>query len=454
MQTKSIKIFSDSLEICQIESGLEQLKYNGFNPKISRLKNFIFNEKDILIFNIKEINSKYINRINSVKDNISNYLIFIISENNAVLVSEISKLGTGKIFVLPSEIYSFISHIQEIIEKDPLMILENNPRENLSKLSIDPIIGESEEIKKITSLSQKIAKNSLSNILIRGETGTGKGLLARMIHDNGKNSSGPFVEIVCSSLPDSLLESELFGYDEGAFTNAQDTKQGLFELAENGTVFLDEIGDLSINVQRKLLRVIEKKVIRHLGGISDTSVNARIVASTNMNLEEMVEKNLFREDLYHRLNVVTIELPPLRERGDDIIILTNHFIKEFSEQFNKNIKGISGVVKDYLTEYNWPGNIRELRNTVERAVLLTSNSVLQLHDFITIIGKKNFFHFTNNEINELQNMIYLQMDYTKNNLYDIEKIYAEQVYKKLLKNKSKTASFLGISRPKLDTLLK
>ncbi len=322
------------------------------------------------------------------------------------------------------------------------------------KLITEQIIGESNEIKKIISLTKKIAENTLSNILIRGETGTGKGLLARSIHDDSKNSAGPFVEIVCSSLPDSLLESELFGYEEGAFTNAQNKKQGLFELAENGTVFLDEIGDLSVNVQRKLLRVIEKKVIRHLGGVTDTPVHARIIASTNMKLEEMVEKKQFRQDLYHRLNVVSIELPPLRTRGDDILILTRYFIEEFADQFDKEILEISGEVQDYLSAYDWPGNVRELRNAVERAVLLTNNKVLQMQDFIGLIDKKNFSYFSDSEINDINNFIYLQVDHTKIRLFDLDKIYANELYKKLLKNKSKTAAFLGISRPKLDVLLK
>ncbi len=454
MKINSLRIFSDIPDIKQIEVGISLLKSKGFNPKVIRAKNFIFEEEDILIFNIKDINSKYISKVNAVKDRINNNLIFIVCENNAILVSTLSKLDLGKIFVLPQEIYSYISYIQKILQKESNQVFENISRKIFDENNKNPIIGESEAIKRIITLSQRIAENSSSNILIRGETGTGKGLLARMIHDYGKNSSGPFVEIVCSSLPDNLLESELFGYDEGAFTNAQNTKQGLIELAENGTVFLDEIGDLSINVQRKLLRVIEKKVIRHLGGTLDTPVNARIIATTNMNLEDMVENNLFREDLYHRLNVVTFKLPPLRERAGDIIRLTEYFIKEFSNQFNKEIIGISDEVNNYLIDYNWPGNVRELKNAVERAVLLTNNTVLQMNDFISIKNKYNFSYNSDDEIRALQNIIYLQIDHTRTKLIDLDKIYAEEVYHKLLKNKTKTATYLGISRPKLDTLLK
>jgi transcriptional regulator with PAS, ATPase and Fis domain len=190
-------------------------------------------------------------------------------------------------------------------------------------------------------LSKKIADKKDINVLILGETGTGKGLLAKAIHKYAFGESSPFVDIICTSIPEALLESELFGYEPGAFTSAKNQKQGLFELADKGTLFLDEIGDLSITIQSKLLRTIEKKIIRRLGGVKDIPISARIISATNKDLAIQLENNLFRRDLFHRLNTVTIELPALRDRGDDVLILADHFIAHFNKIFNKNITKMS-----------------------------------------------------------------------------------------------------------------
>jgi two-component system response regulator AtoC len=260
---------------------------------------------------------------------------------------------------------------------------------------------------------------------------------------------------VCTAIPETLLESELFGYEAGAFTSARARKIGLFELADRGTLFLDEIGDLSNNLQTKLLRAIEKKVIKRLGGVVDIPINARIISATNRDLELMVEKNLFRRDLFHRLNVVSIEIPPLRARGEDVVHLANHFIEEFNRQFNKTIKKLDKDVQHLLMGYPWPGNVRELRNAIERAVLLSEDKKLQLKDFANLISNV----FPKVDLNSISvevpsNVIRLDINYGITNLRKLDKQYAREVLLKLGGNKTQTAKLLGISRPKLDTLLK
>ena len=454
MNNVVIKIFSDLSDTTKIESAIKQLEPKGFSPKISLSKNIVFEKDDILIFQVNDLKSKYLSRISVIKDEISNNIIFIAPENNAVLVSSIIKMGFYDIFVLPFEQFGFIARLQEIFKNNSQKFLKGNHSQKKIIYDFDSLVGESEEFIKIINLAKKVSDATISNILIRGETGTGKGLLARAIHNNSKNSSGPFVEIVCSSLPENLLESELFGHEEGAFTSAQSMKQGLFELAENGTIFLDEIGDLSLNVQRKLLRAIETKMIRRLGAVNDTPVNARIIAATNMNLEELVEQNQFRRDLYHRLNVVSLELPPLRSRGDDVFVLTQKFIAEFSEQFNKRIINIDGNVKELFSKYKWPGNIRELRNAIERAVLLSGNEILTQQDFANFTNKRLYGKPYDIHHDDFVHVLNIQLNFKNTTIFQLEKIYAKEVFGRMDNNKTQTAKLLGISRPKLDTLLK
>jgi two-component system response regulator AtoC len=290
--------------------------------------------------------------------------------------------------------------------------------------------------------------------LLLGETGTGKGIFARAIHHNSKYKYEPFVDIVCTAIPENLLESELFGYEAGAFTGARIRKYGLFELAGNGTLFLDEIGDISLNLQAKLLRAIEKKVIKRIGGVVDIPINARIISATNKNLPKLVEDGLFRRDLYHRLNVVTIELPPLRERTEDIIPLADYFISEFNREFDKSIKKVPPHLKHFLMGYTWPGNVRELRNAIQRAVLLTDRDELQLNDFSNIIKSAPIESETLKTAEELPpQVIRLDLNYATTDLKRLSRFYAVKVLEKLNGNKSQAARFLGVSRPKLDTLL-
>ncbi|MCJ7579072.1 MAG: sigma-54 dependent transcriptional regulator [Candidatus Aminicenantes bacterium] len=243
------------------------------------------------------------------------------------------------------------------------------------KFSFENIIGKSKVMLDVFELIKATAPTR-STILVQGESGTGKELVARAIHQNSNRSHAPFIIVNSGSLPPDLLESHLFGHVKGAFTGATSHKKGLFEAADKGTLFLDEISSLNIETQSKLLRVLQEKEFMHLGGTSTIRVDVRIVAATNTELEELITRKLFREDLFYRLNVIKIELPPLRQRKEDISLLAKHFIQVYSQQNNKRIDGISEDVMKVLENHNWPGNIRELENLIERAVVLTKYSVI------------------------------------------------------------------------------
>ncbi len=250
---------------------------------------------------------------------------------------------------------------------------------NISNAHED-LIGKSPAINKVVTTAQKIARNPSLTTLITGESGTGKEVIARLIHSASPSVKQPFVDINCGAIPENLLESELFGYEKGAFTGANNRKQGLFELANGGTIFLDEIGNISTNIQAKLLKVVESKRFRRINGLQEIKVSTRIIAATNVNLEEAVRDGNFREDLYYRLNVYQINLPPLRERDGDSVILAQHFIDSFNQEYDRKIKGLAPSAKEFIQNYHWPGNIRELKNAIERAVLVESEEWVEADD--------------------------------------------------------------------------
>jgi two-component system response regulator AtoC len=248
-------------------------------------------------------------------------------------------------------------------------------------VGLDGIIGDSAVMLAMKSLLTKIAQAPSSTVLLTGESGTGKDLVAKAVHHAGPRSEAPFMNITCSALSDSLLESELFGHEKGAFTDAQARKRGLLELAAPGTVFLDEIGEMSPVLQAKLLRVLEEKTFKRVGGVEDIRVDVRIVAATHRDLRERVREGKFREDLYFRLQVLPIHVPPLRERAGDIPRLCNAFIRRFATEFRRHVRGVTPAALAILEQYRWPGNVRELKNALERAVLLAEGEMLGPQDF-------------------------------------------------------------------------
>jgi len=250
--------------------------------------------------------------------------------------------------------------------------------EQSKKYGIANIIAKSRHMHNVLGMVEKIAKSDASTVLIQGESGTGKELIAKAIHYESARADKPFMAVNCAAVPETLLESELLGHEKGAFTDAKAQKKGLFELADGGTIFLDEIGDMEPGMQAKLLRVLEDRAFRRVGGTRDISVDVRIVSATNKDLLKAMEDKTFRPDLYYRLQVIPIYLPPLRERRDDIIPLTQHFIGHFNREFGKSVKGLSKMAEKFLAEYNWPGNIRELKNIIERAIILENEETLLL----------------------------------------------------------------------------
>lgn len=240
------------------------------------------------------------------------------------------------------------------------------------------IPGESPQMKEVYKVVKMVAKSETTTVLIQGESGTGKEMIANMIHKFSPRYDEPFLEINCASLPEELLESELFGHEKGAFTDAKVQKIGLLELANKGTLFLDEIGEMSLTIQVKLLRVLEKMSFRRVGGTKDIKVSVRIISATNRDLKTAVQDKNFREDLYYRLKVIPIHIPPLRERKEDIFLLMKHFLNQYNMQFNKNFKDIADDAFEIILDYPWPGNIRELKNMIERIVLLEDDEVLNV----------------------------------------------------------------------------
>ena len=271
--------------------------------------------------------------------------------------------------------------VQRLVEEDKKRLVDENihlRQELKERYDFSSIIGTSGPVRQMYEQMAQVA-NTNTTVLIRGESGTGKEMVAHAIHYNSPRANKPFVKVSCAALPDSLIESELFGYEKGAFTGADQRKKGRFELAEGGTLFLDEIGDISLTTQVKLLRVLQEREFERLGSTDTVKVNVRMIAATNKDMERAIAAGTFREDLYYRLNVFTIFVPPLRERKADLLLLVDHFLEKFSREHRKSIKRISTPAIDMLMSYHWPGNVRELENTLERAVLICDGQVIHGH---------------------------------------------------------------------------
>jgi two-component system, NtrC family, response regulator PilR len=327
-----------------------------------------------------------------------------------------------------------------LIEDDPLK--EENAKEAKEENSFCGMIGINREMRKIYDTIKKVS-NTPANILILGESGTGKELVARAIHENSSRAKMPFIAINSGGIPENLLESELFGYMKGSFTGAYADRQGYFEMARGGTIFLDEIGELSTSLQVKLLRVIQERTFRRIGGAEDIKVDVRIISATNKNLQEKVKKGEFREDLYYRLNVIPVFIPPLRERREDIPLLINSFIEKYSKMFGKQISNISSYAMELLMNYDFPGNIRELQNIIERGVAMESSNII-LPESLTFGTPKFDMDISDNGID-------LNFELDK-----IEKTLIEKALQKTKGSKKKAAELLKISfdslRHRIDKL--
>jgi two-component system NtrC family response regulator len=314
---------------------------------------------------------------------------------------------------------------------------------------MEGIFGQCPQMEEIFSIVRKVGSIDVP-ILVLGESGTGKELVARAIHENSLRKNGPFIPINCGAIPDNLLEAELFGHEKGSFTGAQARVQGKVEFAHGGTLFLDEIGDMPLLLQVKLLRFLQEKVIQRVGGREDIEVDARIVAATNLDIESAIKNGTFREDLYYRIGVVTAKLPPLKERGDDIIMLANLFMRRFSNELKRRVRHLSVASLKAINTYAWPGNIRELENRVKRAVIMTESQTIEPWD----LG----FTSTPTANNEETPLVHYGLDIRGLGLKEarslVEKSLLAEAMDSAEGNVLKASEILGVSRPTLYDLMK
>lgn len=375
-KTKEITLMAKELEILvnSIDTGVIFTDENGNIVRYNSIADEIFQLNKNKIKNINEIiDNLSIKDLSAIEKKLHKNKTFNYEINN----TKLRGIYNAKPIIINKKIIGYIFTFNKMKE---IIKVVNDITGNNRITTFEDIIGESREIRLVKNYAKKISKGT-STVLIQGESGTGKELFARAIHFSSNRKNYPFIPINCGAIPENLIESELFGYEEGAFTGAKKGgKIGKFELAHKGTIFLDEIGDMPIHLQTKLLRVLQENVICRIGGNTLIPIDVRIIAATNKNLEKKVEEGEFREDLYYRLNVIPIHLPPLRERLDDIKILANKFLDRFNKKLNRNITKFSEDVITLFLNYNWPGNVRELQNVVEYAVNMSTDNVITIND--------------------------------------------------------------------------
>lgn len=373
-------------------------------------------------------------RINEKKTDTTAIMITAFASHETAI--EAMKLGAYDYITKPFKIDEIKLVIRKALEKRRLERENSRLRKELeTKYGLGNIIGRSPTILKVFDLIKRVSELKV-NILVTGESGTGKELVARAIHYTGIRQQGPFVPVNCGAIPETLMESELFGYRRGAFTGAARDKKGLFEEADGGTIFLDEIADLPIHLQVKLLRVLEDKTVRPLGSTEPIPIDVRVIAATNKNLEEEVTRGRFREDLFYRLNVIKIVLPPLRERREDISPLALHFIDKYSREMEKDIRGISPKALEVLESYHYPGNVRELENIIARCVALETSNVIRRETLPQPVG----------EVNSIDIESSLSSTTSLDSLLnDIEKKMIEKSLRSTDGNKTEAAKLLGIT---------
>jgi len=381
MANENILIIDDSPEI--VTQFANFLKEEGFEVEtaldgqagIAKIEKRFY---DLILTDLKMPGLDGMQVLKYVQENSPDSICIILTGYGTVKNAvEAIKLGAFDYLTKPIKLDEILITLKRALEYRNLRRENINLKNQLrKKYRFENIVGDSEKMQKIFEVIEKVA-DSDSTILILGESGTGKELIAKAIHYNSYRREGPFIPVNCAAIPSELLESELFGHEKGAFTNAIRTRIGRFELANGGTIFLDEIGDMSPVLQSKLLRVLQDRQFERIGGIKTIKTDIRVIAATHQDLKLAVEQKRFREDLYYRLNVIPIHLPPLRERKSDIPLLAHHFLDHFNRTKKKKIKGFTKEAMDKLIHYDWPGNVRELENTIERVVILLDG------DFIT-----------------------------------------------------------------------
>ncbi len=387
--------------------------------------------------------------------NIKPHLLVMIITGYATIESavEAMKEGATDYIMKPFAPDELVIRIEKALEKARLASENVRLRDELAeKYEFCKIIGKSEVMQGIFRLIEKVAPTD-ATILIRGQSGTGKELIARAVHYNSLRRDKRFIAVDCGALPETLLESELFGHIRGSFTGAVVTKRGLLEVADGGTFFLDEVGDLSLGTQSKLLRVLQEREFRPVGGVKSIKVDVRLIAATNKNLEEMIKQGKFREDLFYRVNTVPIYIPPLKERKEDIPLLVHHFLEIHNEKRDKKIKGLSSEVMNVLIEYDFPGNVRELENVIERLVIMSDKDVIEMRHLPLNIQKESmlgdiYLPKTSTELKQMKKRLRVKA------VEEIERAFLTDALKRNEWNISKAARDVGMKRQNFQALMR
>jgi DNA-binding NtrC family response regulator len=437
MKDTKILIADDDETLCYLLK--EELVNEGHNVDTvydgkDAIENFKKKSYDVLLLDLemREVHGEKV--LLYVKENHPSTQVIVLTAKTDVRTAiECIKQGAYDFITKPYEFGQLCLTIDRALEHRDLIIKNKILSSKINQVIPNSIIGESDSIKNVVKLAEKAA-NSESNILLEGETGTGKEIFAEYIHKNSARKDKPFVAINCASLPDQLMESELFGYEKGAFTDAKTSKQGLVEIANGGTLFLDEIGEMSLSLQPKLLRFLENGEFRRVGGITNLSSNVRVIGATNKNLMQEAENKNFRRDLLFRLNVITLTIPPLRERQSDVLLLAEYFLQKKSPV--RSVKRLSEEAKKELMRYNFPGNVRELDHIIERAIIFSDGDLIQPKDLNI---PKDDFDFSN----------FTREDGSLVSLDELEKSHIKRALDQYNWNRENTSRVLGISQKTL-----
>lgn len=408
-------------------------------------------EKEIINLVLLDINLPDVNGIEllqQIKEKDPDILVIMITAmTDAKPAIDAMKMGAYDYLMKPFELDELKLNVAKALETQDLkMEVTRLKSQRKEEFPDNELFGETKPMRDLKKLIHIVASTPKTSVLIQGESGTGKELVSNAVHNWSRRKDKPLVKINCSAIPENLLESELFGHERGAFTDAKTLKKGIFEMANHGTIFLDEISSMQMSMQPKFLRVLETQSFRRIGGTSNIQIDVRLIAATNKNLEDCVEQQTFREDLYYRLKVMVIDIPPLRDRQDDIIPLAMLFIERNNKEFVKEIKGISRETRERMLKYNWPGNVRELKNVIERAVILCNEDEVQsehlpleLQGGVSKMALSNEFSFLSSDGDSLEAM---------------EKQHIFKMLEKYKGNKSQTARILSISRSTLREKMK